>query len=335
MAARRSAWRPISHGWQAGCGLLGLPAPSSPEIAAAVSAVLAANELAEASIRITLTRGVGPRGLLPPAETKPTLLVAAFPLPPTLPKAMSACMVGMRRNEHSPLSQLKSLAYLDNILALREADAAGCDEAILLNTTGRIAGGSRSNLFLVLDGHCHHAAAERGAAARHRAADRAGAGEGAWDPCAGSGLDAGGSGSRQRGLPHQQPAGGPARDAAPGPGAARRSRHGQSRRTSIAKALHSPEAMVFDRYLALWQLKPDGDSIATRSSRLLPVRCRDDAAAMLKIAIGGRRAAGRRADALVEGRWRRPRSGAGGLRPPPGARPWPLLAGRDVAQRAR
>src|SRR5205823_14820869 len=40
----------------------------------------------------------------------------------------------------------------NNILALREAAAAGCDEAILLNTAGRIAGGSRSNLFLVLDG---------------------------------------------------------------------------------------------------------------------------------------------------------------------------------------
>ncbi len=136
----------------AGCGLLDLPAPSSPEIAAAVTAVLAADDLAEASIRITLTRGPGARGLLPPAETKPTLMIVAFPLPPSLPKAMSACIVGIRRNEHSPLSQMKSLAYLDNILALREADAAGCDEAILLNTAGRITGGSRSNLFLVLDG---------------------------------------------------------------------------------------------------------------------------------------------------------------------------------------
>ena len=43
--------------------------------------------------------------------------------------------------------------------------------------------------------------------------------------------------------------------------------------------------MVFDRYLALWQLASDGDPIATRSSRLLPVRCRDGAAAMLKIAL--------------------------------------------------
>jgi streptomycin 6-kinase len=43
--------------------------------------------------------------------------------------------------------------------------------------------------------------------------------------------------------------------------------------------------MVFERHLALWQLTPDGNPIATRSSRLLPVRCRDCIAAMLKIAV--------------------------------------------------
>jgi streptomycin 6-kinase len=43
--------------------------------------------------------------------------------------------------------------------------------------------------------------------------------------------------------------------------------------------------MVFERHIALWQLTPDGDPIATRSSRLLPVRCRDGMAAMLKIAV--------------------------------------------------
>ena len=113
---------------------------------------LAANGLADASIRITLTRGTGPRGLLPPAEPTPTLMVTAHPLPSSLPTAMSACLASIRRNEHSPLSRIKSLAYLENILAMGEAAAAGFDEAILLNTAGRIAAGSRSNLFLVLDG---------------------------------------------------------------------------------------------------------------------------------------------------------------------------------------
>ena len=136
----------------AGATLLGLPAPPIPAIVAAVSETLAANSLADASIRITLTRGPGPRGLLPPAESAPTLMVAAHLLPSSLPTAMSACLVSIRRNEHSPLSRVKSLAYLENILALGEAAAAGYDEAILLNTAGRIAAGSRSNLFLVLDG---------------------------------------------------------------------------------------------------------------------------------------------------------------------------------------
>jgi branched-chain amino acid aminotransferase len=136
----------------AGAKFLGLPVPPGSEITEAVSATLAANDLTDASIRITLTRGPGPRGLLPPVQVAPTLMIAAHPLPPSLPGIMSACLASMRRNEHSPLAQLKSLAYLDNILALREAAAAGCDEAILLNTAGRIAGGSRGNLFLVLEG---------------------------------------------------------------------------------------------------------------------------------------------------------------------------------------
>jgi branched-subunit amino acid aminotransferase/4-amino-4-deoxychorismate lyase len=65
---------------------------------------------------------------------------------------MTAHIASIRRNEHSPLSQVKSLAYLDNVLALREAAETGCEEALLLNTAGRLAGGCRSNVFLVLDG---------------------------------------------------------------------------------------------------------------------------------------------------------------------------------------
>ncbi len=269
----------------AGCGLLGLPAPPAAEMAAAVKAVLAANELGEASIRITLTRGVGPRGLLPPAETRPTLMVAAFPLPPSLPSAMSACVVGIRRNEHSPVSQLKSLAYLDNILALREADAAGCDEAILLNTAGRIAGGSRSNLFLVLDGTVT-------------------------TPPPSEGLLPGIA--RQTVLALAKEHGIPAREAALAPAELARASEAfltnsllevlpvtRLQDRTLPEAVRSPqipgpalsrkrrtvsEAMVFDHYLALWQLAPEGEPIATRSC-LLPVRCRDGTAAMLKVAI--------------------------------------------------
>jgi branched-chain amino acid aminotransferase len=133
-----------------GAAALDLPMPPMAALAAAVAETLQANTHREAAIRITLTRGPGPRGLLPPREPKPTWMVATNPIADSGPAAWTAKVVSIRRNEHSPLARLKSLAYLDNVLALKEAAAGGADEALMLNTAGRLAGGSRSNLFLVL-----------------------------------------------------------------------------------------------------------------------------------------------------------------------------------------
>jgi branched-chain amino acid aminotransferase len=136
----------------AGAAALDLPMPPSDTITKAAAETLTANGHREASLRITLTRGPGERGLLPPAIPSPTLLIVSHPLGEALPASLTAHISSIRRNEHSPLSRLKSLAYLDNVLALREAAAAGCHEALMLNTAGRLASGSRSNLFLVLGG---------------------------------------------------------------------------------------------------------------------------------------------------------------------------------------
>ena len=57
-----------------------------------------------------------------------------------------------RRNERSPLAGLKSLNYLDAVLARREAAAAGADDAILLNTRDRVAEATAANVFCVLAG---------------------------------------------------------------------------------------------------------------------------------------------------------------------------------------
>jgi len=127
---------------------LRLPAPS--EIEAAVVATLAANGHAEAVVRVTVTRGTGPRGLaLPAVGTDPTWMVSTTPSPSPPPDGWTARVASIRRNEHSPLSRLKSLACLDSVLALRGAATVGADEALMLNSAGRVACGSRSNLFLV------------------------------------------------------------------------------------------------------------------------------------------------------------------------------------------
>ncbi len=129
-----------------GAATLGIALPwPNPEIAAAATAVLGGRD---AALRITLSRGPAPRGLLAPAGTQPTLLITAGPLPPPLPPARLIVARTTRRNEHSPLARIKSLNYLDSIIARQEAEAAGADDALLCNTAGRIAEATAANVFV-------------------------------------------------------------------------------------------------------------------------------------------------------------------------------------------
>lgn len=138
-----------------GAAVLHIPLPlPRARIAAAAHETLAANNLGDrdAAIRITLSRGPGARGLLPPATPEPTLMITAAAHEPAPARPFSAVIVGIRRNEHSPLSRLKPLSYLDNVLAQREAAERGADEALLLNGAGRLACAARANLFVVRAG---------------------------------------------------------------------------------------------------------------------------------------------------------------------------------------
>jgi branched-subunit amino acid aminotransferase/4-amino-4-deoxychorismate lyase len=76
---------------------------------------------------------------------------------------MAAVVSSIRRNETSPLSAVKSLNCLDNLLAREDARRRGADEAILLNTRGLVAEGSASNLFLVEGGRLLTPSIESGA----------------------------------------------------------------------------------------------------------------------------------------------------------------------------
>lgn len=104
---------------------------------------------ANAVIRLTITRGAGQRGLLPPKSPAPNFILTAQSFAPSDRASFSAVISQIRRNEFSPLSYIKSLNYLENILAKQQAVTLGYDEAIFLNTQGNLACASSANIYLV------------------------------------------------------------------------------------------------------------------------------------------------------------------------------------------
>jgi branched-subunit amino acid aminotransferase/4-amino-4-deoxychorismate lyase len=137
-----------------GAGRIGLfRVPDDEALSGAIHETLEANGLSDAAVRLTVSRGVpANRGLLPNPEPAPSLVVHAQPFAgytaEIYSRGMRAATSSIPRNERSPLARIKALSYLDNVLARREADACGVDEALMLNTTGHLACASAANLFL-------------------------------------------------------------------------------------------------------------------------------------------------------------------------------------------
>lgn len=128
--------------------------PTQAELGAAITSVLNNNQLKDASVRLTLSRGQGTPRPDPGSCGQPTITVFASPLPPPLPpEGWCIATVTLRRNLSSPLVKIKSANYLDNILAKQEAKDQGAQEALMLNTAGFVAEGSMSNLFFVAAGN--------------------------------------------------------------------------------------------------------------------------------------------------------------------------------------
>lgn len=130
---------------------LTLPWPDT-SLVSWIEKVAQENDLQDAAVRVTISRGAGPRGLRPPAEAHPTALITAAPMPDVAEPARVIISTVTRRNEHSPLSRIKSINYLDNILAREDAAKHDADDAILLNTAGRVAESTVANVFALIDG---------------------------------------------------------------------------------------------------------------------------------------------------------------------------------------
>jgi len=116
------------------------------------------NKIRDGYIRLVVTRGAGTLGLNPNRCKNPAVIIIADKIqlyPPELYKrGMDIVTVPTTRNLHSALNPaIKSLNYLNNILAKVEANNAGCEEAIMLNAEGFVSECTGDNLFIVKEEH--------------------------------------------------------------------------------------------------------------------------------------------------------------------------------------
>ncbi|HEX5398431.1 MAG TPA: branched-chain-amino-acid transaminase [Verrucomicrobiae bacterium] len=114
------------------------------------------NKIRDGYIRLLVTRGVGTLGLSPSRCKRPSIIIIADKIqlypPEYYERGLDLITVPTTRNLHSALNPaIKSLNYLNNILAKIEANNAGVEEAVMLNAEGYVAECTGDNVFIVKD----------------------------------------------------------------------------------------------------------------------------------------------------------------------------------------
>lgn len=143
------------------CELIGLVLPiQEDDWKAIITEMVVRNELEDASLRVTISRGEGELGIDPGLCPRPTIVVMAKSLVshPALMREQGVRLqlVSVRRNPESAQSpQIKSLSFLNNILAKQEAVQAGAFDALMLNMDGHVTECTTSNIFFVANHRLH------------------------------------------------------------------------------------------------------------------------------------------------------------------------------------
>jgi len=134
-----------------GADFLKIKPPFAPrELQQFAEQLIEQNQMPEAVLRVTLTRGPGERGYTPNAEGRPTVVMTLHAAPtPENPIHWSLITSAFRVPAADPLSSFKTLNKLTHVMARAEAVARGADEALLINTNGEVAETASGNLFWV------------------------------------------------------------------------------------------------------------------------------------------------------------------------------------------
>lgn len=154
VAGKAPLWARHMQRLQHGCERLHLPAVDVAQLQSEALSVI--DGMAEAVVRITITRGVGERGYRLPARPQPMRLVAAFAPPPPAPEGyrdgVTARLCTLRLASQPLLAGLKHLNRLEQILARAEWNDPAVFEGLLCDEVGRVISATMANLFAVIDG---------------------------------------------------------------------------------------------------------------------------------------------------------------------------------------
>ena len=135
-----------------------LEIPMTPaELMKATVETCRANKLRDGYIRLVVTRGIGTLGLNPRSCKKASVIIIAGKIqlypPEYYQRGLDIVTVPTTRNLHNSVNPaIKSLNYLNNILAKIEANNAGVEEAIMLNAEGFVAECTGDNIFIIKNG---------------------------------------------------------------------------------------------------------------------------------------------------------------------------------------
>ena len=140
-------------------GLLALSFPECGAVAAQqlhhVVSQVAGRGWCRAALRLTITRGSGPRGYAPPLDARPRIIIVATELAqgdgsPPAPAALS--LADIRWPMQPALAGVKHLNRLEQVLAARQCRAQGVDEMLMLDQQGKVVSVVAGNLFVFSEG---------------------------------------------------------------------------------------------------------------------------------------------------------------------------------------
>ncbi len=133
---------------------MALPIPAD-KLHEAALVLIRRNKMPDAMLRLSVSRGITARGYSPKGAVKPAVVMTLHPLPDFDGRKVPRWRVvlsSFRLPANDPLTSFKTANKLTQVLARAQADAAGANEALLLNTKGFLAEGTTSNIFWIKRG---------------------------------------------------------------------------------------------------------------------------------------------------------------------------------------